>query len=140
MEKAKIKCPNCGCEEFYSDLVKTNGSCIEGGAWQPIEINRKPITAYVCKKCGRIELYSLEALDAFKEAEKKRKKAEEEAVSRENRIQSLEKEISRLKAIISNDNNTVKSVNSAKKRLPEAERELTILKSQRNKEKTVGNY
>ena len=52
-----MKCPNCGCEDFSSaGWLETDSNALEGGSLQ-IMMNGRPVNAYVCKNCGRIELF-----------------------------------------------------------------------------------
>ena len=118
-------------------MVKTNGNCTEGGAHQPIEINGKPIAAYICKNCGRVELYGVESLATYKAVELKAKQDAEAKVAREKRKIVLEERKKELKKIIADDNNTVKAVNSAKYELEKIEKELADLNSY---SQPFGNY
>lgn len=51
-----MKCPNCGCEEFYSTTLMTDCNAVDGGCLN-IMINGELVEAKVCKKCGKVELF-----------------------------------------------------------------------------------
>ena len=55
-EVTYMKCPNCGCEEFYSTNLKTDANACEGGSLD-IMIDGELVMAHVCKKCGKVELF-----------------------------------------------------------------------------------
>ena len=119
-----MKCPNCGNEEFYSISFTTGGGCVEGGAWEPIEASGVPVEAYLCKKCGRIELYGTNALEAIKAREEEKAKQEAEKMAVEKRKDALLKEKEKLEAIVRDENQSVKAVREAQERLKEINKEL----------------
>ena len=121
-----MKCPNCGCKDFYADYLRTGCGCTEGGAWEAIEFNGKPVTAYLCKKCGRIELYNPEAVLAIQKKEQEAAKKEAERIAEEKRIEALKKEIEGLEAIVNDENQTVKEYKKAKARLEKIKKEIKV--------------
>ena len=121
-----MKCPNCGCEDFYVDQLRTGCGCTEGGAWEAIEVNRCPVVAYLCKKCGRIELYGPESLARYQAQDQERAKKEAEKLAKEKRTAFLLKEKERLEKIVNDENQTVKAVRNAKNRLEAIYKELNI--------------
>ena len=119
-----MKCPNCGCKDFYETTLRTGPNCTEGGAWEAIEVSGVPVEAYICKKCGRIELYGLKAKFAIEAQEQEHAKKEEEKAKAENRKAFLLKEKERLEALIKDENQTVRAVNQAKEELEKVRSEL----------------
>ena len=119
-----MKCPNCGCEDFYVDQLKTGGCCTEGGAWEPIEVNGCPVVVYLCKKCGRIELYGPDSLAKHIEQDQEKAKKEAEKIANEKRKAALLKEKEELEAIVNDENQTVKTVRKATERLQRINEEL----------------
>lgn len=119
-----MKCPNCGCSDFYEDILRTGMGCTEGGSGVPITVYGQPVTAYLCKKCGRIELYGEESLKAIKKSEALIAKRENERIAAERRREALLKEKETLEAIVNDENQTVKVVKQATKRLEEIKKEL----------------
>ena len=122
-----MKCPNCGCEDFYVDQLRTGCGCSEGGAYEPIEVNGCPVVAYLCKKCGRIELYGPESLARYQAQEQKKAEEESEKISKEKRKASLLKEQAELEIIVNDENQTVKAVRQAAIRLEKINEELRHL-------------
>lgn len=122
-----MKCPNCGCEDFYAVSFATGPGCVEGGAWEQIEANRIPVEAYLCKKCGRIELYGTKTLKAIKAGEEEKAKQEAEELAKAKRKEALLKEKEKLEAIVRDENQTVKTVREAEERLKEISKELPSL-------------
>ena len=119
-----MKCPNCGYEDFYAISFATGPGCVEGGAWEPIEVSGVPVEAYLCKKCGRIELYGTKALKVIKAGEEEKAKHEAEKLAKEKRTKDLLREKEKLEAIIKDENQTVKAVREAEERLKEVNKEL----------------
>ena len=132
-----MKCPNCGCEIFYERKITTNGCCTEGGAWQPIIIGSFEMKGFICKKCGRVEIYCPEAPEAFEEQEEAEKKAIKAAKEKQNRINALVSKRDELLKIVSDENQTVKAVREAKSELEKIDRELENLQG---KNGWSGNY
>lgn len=119
-----MKCPNCGCEDFYIDRLRTGSGCVEGGAWEPIEINGCQVVTYLCKKCGRVELYGPDSLAKYQAQEKERIEKEQKQLEAEKRKSNLLKEKARLEAIAEDENQTVKAVRKANERLEKINEEL----------------
>lgn len=119
-----MKCPNCGCNDFYVGNLRTGCGCTEGGAWEAIEFNGRPAAAYLCKKCGRIELYCPESVSDIQKKEQETAKKEAERLAKENRIAALKKEKEELEAIVNDENQTVKEYKKAKARLEKINEEI----------------
>ena len=119
-----MKCPNCGCEDFYVDQLRTGCGCTEGGAWEPIELNGCPIITYLCKKCGRVEFYAPDSLARYQAQDKKRLEEEQKRLDDEKRRNHLLKEKERLEALVKDENQTVKAVRKANERLEKINEEL----------------
>lgn len=122
-----MKCSNCGCEEFFEKPLMTGSGCTEGGAWQPIEINGRPVIGYICKKCGHIEFFSPKALEAFKKSEAKEAKERYLLKEKSEKIASLKSEFEEARKIANDENQTVKASNDAKARMAEIKKELEAL-------------
>lgn len=119
-----MKCPNCGCADFYESTLTTGFGCTEGGSLVPIILFEGSIKGYICKNCGRVELFSPTGLENCLKRETEEKKRVEFESSKQERIQALKKEIEQLKIITKDENQTVKVVKEAERRLMEAENEL----------------
>ena len=119
-----MKCPNCGCADFCVSTLRTGPCCAEGGAWEPIEFNGRKIVAYLCKKCGRIELFSPESVVDIQEKEQEEAKKEAERIAEEKRMAALIKEKEQLEAIVNDENQTVKEYKKAKNRLEKINKEI----------------
>ena len=122
-----MKCPNCGCKDFYKDILKTGIYCTEGGSDQPIKVNGGSVIAYVCKNCARIEFYSEEALEKWVSLEKDKEQKEKDRIAFENEKNILLKEKKELELIVDDENQTVKNVKLAQTRLIELEKRLMEL-------------
>ena len=129
-----MKCSNCGCEEFYSaDLYQPIDSC-ECRLRGPIVIDRYKIDAYICKKCGKIELYSTDFVNEKIRIEEEKKAKEEEERKQKEKLQALLDKKSELINFINDENNTVKAVNEAKVELEKIEYEIEIETGERDKD------
>ncbi len=122
-----MKCPNCNCEVFYKDTLMTGGYCTEGGAWKPIEVHGCPVDAYICKNCGRIEFYSLEALKKHVAEDERKAKEETFIKAKEEKKAKLLSEKKELSLIVNDENQTIKRVKEAQERLKKIESELQYL-------------
>ena len=135
-----MKCPNCGCANFYESTLRTGCGCTEGGAWEPIELNGRPVVAYLCKKCGRVELYAPDALADILKKEEETKRKQEEEILKEKAIKELRARREELLLIVRDENRTVKEVNAARNEIASIENKLKQLGVTLNTEvRPVGN-
>ncbi len=121
-----MKCPNCGSQDFYSLNLENDQNYLEGGGGE-VRISGFKLHAYLCKKCGRIELYSTEGLSGIKAQEQKRIEEEAAKEAKEKRKSFLLKEVERLQAIIEDENQTVRAVKQAEEEIEKARKELKEL-------------
>lgn len=132
-----MKCPNCGGQIFYEREITTNGNCTEGGAWQPILLGSFQMMGFICKNCGRVEIYCPGSPESFKKQEAAQKKAAEEEQTRQQRVEELNNRKKVLNAIVSDENQTVKAVREAKEELVRIDEELKVLNPKKG---PCGNY
>ena len=126
-----MKCSNCGCEEFYTgDLNHRTGCDLNG----KLVIQVYKIDAYICKKCGKIELYSTDFVNKKIKIEEEKKAKEEEERKKKEKLQALLDKKNELINFINDENNTVKAVNEAKAELEKIEYEIEIETGERTKD------
>ena len=122
-----MKCPNCGCQDFYDLTLFTDKNYFDGGGGEVYLSGQFKLHAYLCKKCGKVELYSPDGLFGIKAQEKKHAEEEAARFAAEKRKEFLLKEKERLEAFIKDENQTVKAVNQAKEDLDKVRSELRDL-------------